>query len=652
MSDDDKSLEDLLAELGDSGDDSASSSASDDTSLDDLLKSLGGDDTPSADSGDSESSDDDLDSLLAGLGGDDDSSSSSSSDSDSSSGGDSDLDSLLAGLDGDDDSSASSSDDSSFDDSSDSSDEDSPAPAAPPREAPKASTGSGVKPSLSATLGVRSAPKAHPGSKQPLVIALIGDFTGRVSRGVVEPLADRKGYLVDLDSHDELYEKLSPTLTIEDPGAPGTKVELTFNELDDFHPDQFYKKFPGIQNLRTLRPQLLSSASLAKAAAQLQKLLGTPLPKAPRRSSGARPGETTEQTLERLLKKKPAAKKGAAPAAKASTATQAVEALIKQAVADNVVKNPTAHQQQLVAALDAACAVRLRAILSNPRFQALESAWRSIDMLVRLFDDGDRIKLLVYDVSKEEIAFDLTKNGDNPTETELHKMIRDTIAENQWMAAFCMHTFGDSPDDLARTKKLAAVFAANQTPIIAAGHPFALGCASFATQPDPDDWTKTKDTDIGAALKALRESPDAAYLALAMPRVLMRLPYGKTTDPIAPFPFEEIESPDQHEQYLWASPAVLVARMYLERFKQKGWGMDLDAGETLGDIPVFHFKEKGESKMMPCAEAWLTERAAVAVSNAGFIPILSIKNSDSIRLGRINSISVDNAPLALRVPKN
>jgi len=644
---DEQSLDELLKSLGSDtsgdskpADDSAAADAGSDTSLDDLLKSLGGD-SPTPDSADTTapadstapSADTSLDDLLKGIGGDSPDQTDQPAPSDQSDQPASDADATS----------------DAAPDADSSPDSESPAPA-PSREAPRAATGG--KPALSATLGVRSAPKAHPGSKQPLVIALIGDFTNRNSRPA-EPLAGRKGIPVDLDSHDELYEKLAPSLTLEDPGAPGSQVELTFGELDDFNPDQFYKKFPGIQNLRALRPQLLATATLPKAAAQLQKLLGAPLPKAPARSSGARAGETTEQTLERLLKKSAPKKSAASIAAapKKSAAATAIAALLKQAVADNIVKNPTPHQQNLVAALDAACAVRLRAILSNPRFQALESAWRSIDMLVRLFDDGDRVKLLVYDISKEEIALDLAQNADDPAATGLNKMIRDTIAENPWMAAFCMHTFGDSPDDLARTATLAAVFAANQTPVIAAGHSYALGCASFATQPDPDDWTKTKDTPIGAALAALRAHPAASHLALALPRVLMRLPYGKATDPIAPFPFEEIESHDQHEQYLWASPAVLIARLYIERFKRQGWAMDLAAGETLGDLPVFHFKENGESQMTPCAEAWLTERAAVAISNAGFIPMLSVKNSPAIRVGRVNSIAADNAPLALRVPK-
>ncbi|MDR2673336.1 MAG: type VI secretion system contractile sheath large subunit [Opitutaceae bacterium] len=697
---DDDDLDALLSQL--SGDDSSQksdapadsdSAGSDD--LDALLKSLGDDSADEAssgggdtggstdsadDSGDS-GGDDDLDALLKGLSGDD-------SDAASSGGGaDDDASDDSGGGSGDDDDAGDNSDAAAADgtadaddgggDSGDAAAGNAPPPKAAPAREPVKAAAAG-KPSLTVGFGARPAPKAHAGSKQPLVIALLGDFTGRASRGVREPLAGRAGHAVDIDSIDDLYGKLSPALSIKDPGAPGTQVGLEFSELDDFHPDQIYKKIPGIASLRALRPQLLGPGTAAKAAAQLQKLLGVPLPKAPRRSTAARSGETAGQTLERLLGKKsaapaaktaPAAAKTAAPA---KTAVSAVEALIKQAVGDNVVKNPTAHQKELAAALDAALVVRMRAILADPRFQALESAWRSIDMLVRTFDDGDRIKLLVYDVSKEEIAADIgaplppddaepaadagaappADPAFKPAATGLHKMIRDTIAENPWMAAFSLHTFGDSPADLALAGKAAAVFAASGTPLIAAGHPFALGCAGFSRQPDPDDWTKLKDTAIGAALKALRESPAAAHLALAAPRFLLRLPYGRTTDPVDAFAFEEIESPDQHEQYLWASPAVLIAQLYIERFKQKGWAMDLAAGQTVGDLPVHHFKHNGESCMTPCAEAWLTERAAVAIASQGLIPVLSIKNSGSVRIGRINSIAAGDAPLALRVPRS
>ncbi|MDR1497380.1 MAG: type VI secretion system contractile sheath large subunit [Puniceicoccales bacterium] len=618
--------------------------------------------------------DSDLDALLSGLNDDDDKVEPETAPAESES--NSDLDSLLSSFEDDTtEDTSSSSDDSTppdFSDSSDDDDDDTSAPAAPPQKAapvaPKEKLNTTIKPTLSATIGVRTAPKANPNSKQPLVIALLGDFSGRASRGLTEPLAGREGNNVDIDSLEDLYEKFSPSLSLEDPGSPGTFVELEFSELDDFGPDVLIKKIPSLRDLRTLRPMLLNASTAARAAKSLENLLGTPLPPPPPRSTAARVGETPEQTLERLL--------GNAPATKTATGTAGIVAsLIRQAVAGNMTLNPTTHQKELLALLDKAVSERLRLLLANPRFQALEAAWRSLDRLARSFDDGDNIRLLAYDISKEELAADfippppadadretsldaeitladaLAESAEITAETTgLHKMLRDTIAEQPWFAAFALHTFGDSPADLALTGRIASVFALNKTPLVAAGHSFALGCPSFVTHPDPDNWAKIAKTELGAALKELRDSPAAAYLALALPRVMSRLPYGRNSEPIDTFPFEEIENTAQYEQYLWGNPAALIAQLYIERFKREGWKMDITAGQTIGDLPVYTFKNGKDSVMIPCAETWLSERAGVAIINSGYIPVFSIKNSNSSRIGRINSIAADNTPLELRVP--
>jgi type VI secretion system ImpB/VipA family protein len=652
-----------------------------DVDLDALLASLGDDDNnkseKSADS-DSDSGDSDDSSKSAASDGDSDSDDGDAADpssSDSADSAETDLDALLAGLGGDDSDSGDSSGSSSS--STDSDDDDTPArpskssAAAPAKSAPPAPPATALKPSLSATFGVRSAPKANPNAKTPLILALLGDFSGRASRGLSEPLAGRKGHTADFDTYDDLYSAISPSLSIEDPGVPGTFVELDFSEIDDFHPDQLIKKIPGLRDLRALRPQLLNSATAPKAAKTLETLLGVPLPPPPRRSTAARAGETPAQTLARLL---------GTSTEKTAAATGVVANIARQAVAGNTTPNVTDRQKNLVETLDKACAERLRAVLANPRFQALESAWRSLDALIHAFDDGDRIKLLVYDISKDELAADFAppppadseladSDADAPDaetataaalaaaniaddKTGLHKMLRDTTAEAPWLAAFILHTFGDSPADLALTGRIASVFALSKTPVIAAGHPFALGCASFASQPDPDNWARVAKTEVGAALRDLRASPAAAWLALALPRVLLRLPYGKTSEPIDTFAFEEIVSPvEQHEQFLWGNPVAQIARMYIERFKRDGWKMDAAAGQTVGDLPVYAFKDGKDSLMIPCAEAWLTERAGVAISQQGYIPILSIKNSDTVRIGAITSMSSDGSALQLRLPQ-
>ena len=56
---------------------------------------------------------------------------------------------------------------------------------------------------------------------------------------------------------------------------------------------------------------------------------------------------------------------------------------------------------------------------------------------------------------------------------------------------------------------------------------------------NPRDLTKIFQTPQYAPWRSLRESDDARYLALTMPRFLARLPYGAKTNPVEEFDFEE-----------------------------------------------------------------------------------------------------------------
>jgi type VI secretion system protein ImpC len=55
------------------------------------------------------------------------------------------------------------------------------------------------------------------------------------------------------------------------------------------------------------------------------------------------------------------------------------------------------------------------------------------------------------------------------------------------------------------------------------------------------------------------------------------------------------------------------------------------SGEV-GELPVHKFKENGETKVKPCAEAWLSERAAQSMLGKGLMPVLSIRGRDAMRL--------------------
>jgi type VI secretion system protein ImpC len=146
----------------------------------------------------------------------------------------------------------------------------------------------------------------------------------------------------------------------------------------------------------------------------------------------------------------------------------------------------------------------------------------------------------------------------------------------------------------------------------------------------------------------LRRAPVARWLGLALPRFLLRLPYGKNTDAIDSFAFEEMTTPPEHEWYLWGHPAIACAYLLGESFARYGWAMRPGAINEIDGLPAHVYKSDGESELKPCAEVLLTEEAAETLLDAGFMPLASIKGADRVRLVRFQSAANPPTPLAGR----
>ena len=85
---------------------------------------------------------------------------------------------------------------------------------------------------------VERAGEGRPVSDTPIRIALIGDFSGRASRGAVETgrgLASRRAHRVDRDNLDDVIGRIAPELHLT---LGETQTTIRFMELDDFHPDR------------------------------------------------------------------------------------------------------------------------------------------------------------------------------------------------------------------------------------------------------------------------------------------------------------------------------------------------------------------------------------------------------------------------------
>ncbi len=459
----------------------------------------------------------------------------------------------------------------------------------------------------------------------PFHIAVLGDFSGRENRGMLDAkLQGRKPFLIDRDNFDDVLAQLAPELHLPLGGSDGPLVSLRFHELEDFHPDRIFEGLRIFQALRETREQLHDPARYETAARVVRSWSGAA---EPQRAEPARPAPdvsrlSARELFEQALSATEARSGGAVPA----RALDDFQALLRDIVAPYAEPKPDPQKPELVAQVDRAISGQMRALLHHPQFQALESAWRALFFLVRRLSTDTNLKIYVVDIAKPELAADVVATYE--------RLIEHPPREEPWAVLIGNYTFDPSDDDVHLLGRMAAVAKSAGAPFLAGGSPRILGCDSLGETPETRHW-RNVDHDTWNALRRL---PQATWVGLALPRFLLRLPYGKATDSTETFAFEEFASAPRHEDFLWGNPGVACAYLLGEAFSDSGW--DLRPGQVgeISGLPLHVHRADGESHLKPCAEALLTEHAAETILDHGLMPLLSIKGSDAIRLVCFQSI--------------
>jgi type VI secretion system protein ImpC len=484
-------------------------------------------------------------------------------------------------------------------------------------------------------MSVRSSqqPARRRGAGECFPLIVLGDFTGRASRGCVEPIDPRRLRRVDMDTFAGVFAQLGASLRLSDAVFPGGALELAFGSMDDWHPDQLLARVPWLADLAGARRLLLSPTTAEQGRAALEACLGGVAIEETETTADRAEPESDEEAFARLLG-------NPLPEKKAVASSSSLNDFIKQAIAQHVSAEPAAWQAGALAAVEMELHERLRAILHHPDFQELEAAWRGAEMLVSRIVSHEEISLCVLDVSLAELQADLASV---PQESALFRLLRDR-APGLLVGNFA---FGQAEADLQALAGMAELAAGLSTAFVASASPALVGCDSFAIHPDPDDWTCDLAEDAASVWAALRDSPHAPHVGLTAPRFLMRLPYGRVGHPIDTFPFEEVTAAPVHEAYLWGHASILVACTLIDAIQSGDTDLAEFVGGEIGEMPVHLFIEDGEKVAKSFAEAWLTHRAAERLLRAGVIPVLPVKNSDVIHLDHLCSISA--APTALRV---
>ena len=174
-----------------------------------------------------------------------------------------------------------------------------------------------------------------------------------------------------------------------------------------------------------------------------------------------------------------------------------------------------------------------------------------------------------------------------------------------------------------------------------------VGAESIAADPEPRNWTREAGEEASAAWDALRKLPEARWVSLGLPRVLLRQPYGEASDPADSFEFEEIVPAGPHEQYLWGPASFAMATALGQAFSEEGWDMGADTFQDIGDLPTYVYKDAdGDRQVLPCAEVLLTDRAAGAILSAGLTAVQSVKGLNVVRIRGVAGLADPPAALA------
>jgi type VI secretion system protein ImpC len=288
-----------------------------------------------------------------------------------------------------------------------------------------------------------------------------------------------------------------------------------------------------------------------------------------------------------------------------------------------------------VAQIDHLISLQLNEILHHPAFQKLEASWRGIKYMMDQSETSAMLKIRVLNVSKKELLRDLQRAPEFDQSVMFKKVYEDEFGifgGQPFGALVGDYEFSKHPEDIELLEKVSQVAAGAHAPFLTAAAPELLNLDSFSQLGDPRDIGKIFDSTEFAKWKSFRASEDSRYVGLTMPRVLMRLPYGKDTKPVEDFSYEEGVDGTDHSKYLWGNAAYALGARLTTAFAQYGWCASIrgvEGGGLVEGLPTHTFRTDDGDVALKCpTEVAITDRREKELADQGLIPLVHCKGTD------------------------
>jgi type VI secretion system protein ImpC len=300
-----------------------------------------------------------------------------------------------------------------------------------------------------------------------------------------------------------------------------------------------------------------------------------------------------------------------------------------------VSKDVEATIKYWIGEIDKKLSAQLNEVMHHPEFQKLEGTWRGMHYLVHQSETGTSLKIRVFNAKKTELAKDLERAVEFDQSQLFKKIYEDeygVLGGTPYGMLVGDYEFGRGAEDVDFLKRMSNVAAASHAPFVTNSSPKMFNWDRMTEMPNVRDLAKIFESVEYAPWKSFRESEDSRYVALAMPKVLGRLPYGAEFKKVPEFNFEEFVDGRDHDKYLWMGAAWAYAARVTDASAKDGWfarTRGVEGGGKVEGLPVHTFPTDDGDVAMKCpTEIAITDRREFELSNLGFLPLVHAKGKD------------------------
>lgn len=309
-----------------------------------------------------------------------------------------------------------------------------------------------------------------------------------------------------------------------------------------------------------------------------------------------------------------------------------IEELLKPRNKGEPVKKALADR--MITEIDARLSRQMDEILHHPAFQALESSWRGLQLLVERTDFRENIKIELLSVSKQDLLNDF-EDSPEVMQSGLYKHVYTAeygqFGGNPVGAIIANYYFSPSSPDVKTMQYVSSVACMAHAPFIASAGPAFFGLDQFTGLPDMKDLRDHFEGPQFAKWQSFRQQEDARYLGLTLPRFLLRNPYDPMENPVKTFAYRENVA-SSHEHYLWGNTAFAFASRLTDSFAKFRWCPNIigpQSGGAVEDLPLHHFQSMGEIETKIPTEVLVSDRREYELADEGFIALTMRKGSDN-----------------------